>query len=179
MVSPATRLWTIPSSKATCAAISSVHRLESYPNSLGEGWSISRNRSALCSSKAARVRFGREDPASRASRPRLLNAWMAFLTVWEPHPKLAAILGEVSPRELARSIWHRHIPTLRTIRSAPHRQIFSISAYWPGLLMPSILISLDRIDNSFRILNGMSQTANYPLLRPAWRTGSCRRRCEH
>src|SRR5829696_367226 len=126
MVSGETRFWTILSSKLTCAAISSVQRLESYPNSLGERWNISRNRSALSSSKAARVRNGREEPASRAFRPLSLKAWMAFLTVWEPHPKLRAILGGLSPRELARSIWHRrrtkasleHSPALRASRSS-------------------------------------------------------------
>jgi hypothetical protein len=41
------------------------------------------------------------------SRPLSLKSWMAFLTVWEPHPKLWAILGGDSPRELARSIWLR------------------------------------------------------------------------
>src|SRR5215217_8632906 len=51
MVSPETRLCVSPSSKATSAAISKVHRLVSWPNSLGERWSICRNRSALSSSK--------------------------------------------------------------------------------------------------------------------------------
>ena len=105
IVSPETRLCVSPSRKATSAAIASVHRLLSYPNSLGERCRNSRNRLALLSSKAARVRF--EEPASKAPSPRLLKAWMAFLTVWEPHPKLAAILGGDSPRELARSIWLR------------------------------------------------------------------------
>jgi hypothetical protein len=108
MVSPETRLCVSPSSKLLSAAISKVQRLVSYPNSLGERWSISRKASALSSSRAARVRFGREEPGSRASRPRLLKAWMAFLTYSrEPHPKLAAILGGGSPRALARSIWLR------------------------------------------------------------------------
>src|SRR5215218_7936509 len=40
MVSPETRLCVSPSSKATSAAISKVHRLVSWPNSLGERWSI-------------------------------------------------------------------------------------------------------------------------------------------
>src|SRR5215207_1134593 len=126
IVSPETRLWTIPSSKLTCAAISSVQRLVSLPNSLGERWSISRKASALSSSKAARVRFGREERGSRASRPLSLKSWMAFLTVWEPHPKLAAILGGDSPRELARSIWLRRrtkaslerSPAVRALRSS-------------------------------------------------------------
>ena len=54
-VSPETRRCVIPSSKATCAAISRVQRLLSWPNSLGERWSNSLKDSALCSSKA----FGR------------------------------------------------------------------------------------------------------------------------
>ena len=107
MVSPETRLCVSPSSKLVSAAISKVQRLVSYPNSLGERWSICRKASALSSSKAARVRFGREEPGFRASRPLSLKSWMAFLTVWEPHPKLRAILGGDSPRELARSIWLR------------------------------------------------------------------------
>src|SRR5215210_343892 len=107
MVSPETRLSVSPSSKAASAAISKVQRLVPYPNSLGERWSISLKVSALCSSKAARVRFGREEPALRAPRPLSSKSWMAFLTVWEPHPKLRAILGGDSPRELARRIWLR------------------------------------------------------------------------
>ncbi len=51
---------------------------------------------------------------------------MAFLTVWEAHPKLAAILGGDSPRELARSIWLRRrtkaslerSPAVRALRSS-------------------------------------------------------------
>jgi hypothetical protein len=104
IVSPETRLSMIPSSKLTSAAISSVHRLESLPNSLGERCSSSLTASALFSSKAAWVRLGREEPGSRAPSPRSLKAWMAFLSVWEPHPKLAAILGGECLRELARSI---------------------------------------------------------------------------
>jgi hypothetical protein len=77
MLSPETRLWVIPSSKATSAAIESVQRLLSMPNSLGERRSNARNRSALSSSRAARVRFGRDEPAFRASRPRALKSWMA------------------------------------------------------------------------------------------------------
>src|ERR671910_1806952 len=108
MVSPDTRLSVSPSSKAASAAISKVQRLVPYPNSLGERWSISLKVSALCSSKAARrVRFGREEPAFRAPTPLSSKSWMAFLTVWEPHPKLRAILGGDSPRELARRIWLR------------------------------------------------------------------------
>ncbi len=49
-----------PSSKATSAAISNVQRLDSRPNSLGERWSISLKASADSSSKASRVRLGRE-----------------------------------------------------------------------------------------------------------------------
>lgn len=52
MVSPETRLSVSPSSKAASAAISKVQRLASYPNSLGERWSISLKSSALLSSKA-------------------------------------------------------------------------------------------------------------------------------
>ena len=64
MVSPETRLWVSPSSKAASAAISRVHRLLWYPNSLGERWSIPRKASALRSSKAAWTRLGREERLS-------------------------------------------------------------------------------------------------------------------
>jgi hypothetical protein len=107
MVSPETRLSVSPCSKTTSAAIASVQRLESLPNSLGERCSISLTASAPFSSKAAWVRLGREEPGFRAPRPRSLKAWMAFLAVWEPHPRLLAILGGDSPRELKRSIWLR------------------------------------------------------------------------
>ena len=53
-VSPETRLCVIPSSKATCAAISRVQRLLSWPNSLGEQWSNSLKDLALCSSRRRR-----------------------------------------------------------------------------------------------------------------------------
>src|SRR5215210_830588 len=59
-VSPETRSVVRPSSKATSAAISKVHRLELRPNSLGERWSISLRASALFWSKASRVLVGRE-----------------------------------------------------------------------------------------------------------------------
>jgi hypothetical protein len=55
MVSPETRLWVSPSSKATCAAISSVQRLLSWPNSLGERCSSPLKLSAVSLSKAERV----------------------------------------------------------------------------------------------------------------------------
>jgi hypothetical protein len=74
MVSPERGFSTRPSSKATCAAISSVHRLVSLPNSLGERWSNSLKVSALCSSKAARVLLGRDEPGVRACRPRWLKS---------------------------------------------------------------------------------------------------------
>src|SRR5215204_2992585 len=96
-----------PSSKATCAAISKVHRLVSYPNSLGDRWSISLRASALSSSKASRVLLGREDLATKASRPLSLKSWMASRTVCCPQPRLSAIFGAYSPLELARSAWHR------------------------------------------------------------------------
>src|SRR5215216_7404357 len=102
MVSPETRLCVSPSSKLACAAISKVHRLVSYPNSLGERWSISLKSSALSSSKASRVLLGREDLATRASTPLSLKSWMASRTVCGPQPRLAAILGAYSPLELAR-----------------------------------------------------------------------------
>src|SRR5215207_1184002 len=60
MVSPETRLRVSHSSKLACAAISKVQRLVSYPNSLGQRWSISLRASALSSSKTSRVLLGRE-----------------------------------------------------------------------------------------------------------------------
>src|SRR5215207_886103 len=107
MVSPETRLCVRPSSKATSAAISSVQRLLSWPNSLGERWSISLKASALWWSKASRVRLGREEPATRAPRPLSLKSWIASRTVCCPQPKFLAICGTSSPLELARSIWER------------------------------------------------------------------------
>src|SRR5215204_1380075 len=107
MVSPETRLSTRSSSKATCAAISSVQRLVSLPNSLGERWSNSLTASALFSSKAARVLLGREEPGVRASRLLSLKSWMASRTVCCPQPRFSAICGTSSPLEEARSIWER------------------------------------------------------------------------
>src|SRR5215210_1717492 len=138
-VSPETRLWVSPSSKAASAAISKVQRLLSYPNSLGDRWSISRKASALLSSKAAWTSLGREEPGVRARRPRSLKAWMAFLTVCEPHPRLRAIFGGESPRELARSIWLRRItkaslernPAWRLSRSFSESERTNIGGFMP------------------------------------------------
>ena len=107
IVSPETRSSVSPSSKATSAAISKVHRLELRPNSLGERWSISLKDSALFWSKASRVLLGREDFASRARRPLSLKSWMASRAVCEAHPRFSAILGAHSPRELAKMICDR------------------------------------------------------------------------
>jgi len=109
IVSPETRLWVIPSSKAASAAIARVQRLLSYPNSLGERCIISRSASALLSSKASRVRFGREDFAASASMPRSLKSWMASRTVCGAQPRFLAILGACSPRQLARRICARRM----------------------------------------------------------------------
>ena len=119
MVSPETRLWVSPSSKATSAAISSVQRLESWPNSLAERCKSSRRASALSSSKAAWMRFGREEPASRASGPLSLKAWMASRTVCWAHPRFVAICGTSSPLELAKSIWDRRMVKASLERSPP------------------------------------------------------------
>jgi hypothetical protein len=97
IVSPETRLRVSPSSKATSAAIESVHRLLWRPNSLGERWSIPLKASAPSWSKASRVRFGREDSAARAARPRSLKSWMASRAVCEPHPSERAIRGHARP----------------------------------------------------------------------------------
>jgi hypothetical protein len=121
MVSPETRLCVSPSSKATCAAISKVHRLVWYPNSLGDRWSISLRASALSSSKASRVLLGREDLATKASRPLSLKSWMASRTVCCPQPRLSAIFGAYSPLELARSAWHRRMVKVSLERSPAWR----------------------------------------------------------
>src|SRR5215216_3304242 len=107
MVSPETRLSVIPSSKATSAAIESVQRLVSRPNSLGERCSSPLKASALSSSKASRVRRGREDLAIRASTSLALKSWMASRTVCWPQPRFFAICGTSSLLEEARSICER------------------------------------------------------------------------
>jgi len=126
-VSPETHLWVGPSSKLTSAAISSVHRLESYPNSLTDRWSISRKDPALCSSKAAWTCLGGEEPGVRARRPRSLQAWMLFVSVCEAHPKLRAMFAGDSPREFARSIWDRRITKASLERSPVWRVLRSFS----------------------------------------------------
>jgi len=85
-VSPETRLLVSPSSKAASAAISKVQRLVSYPNSLGERWSISRKRWALCSSKVARGSFW--DAKSRHSES--LKATLVEVVDGVAHRLLAA-----------------------------------------------------------------------------------------
>ena len=127
MVSPETRLSTSPSSKATCAAISKVQRLLSRPNSLGERCNSSLTASALCSSKAARVLLGREEPATRAPRPRSLKSWIASRTVWEPHPKERAIVEARSSLLLARMIWARRMTKASLERRAVSNCSFSVS----------------------------------------------------
>jgi hypothetical protein len=117
IVSPETRSSVSPSSKATSAAISKVHRLELRPNSLGERWSICLRASAPFSSKAAWTCLGREEPGTRASRPRSLKARMALRTVWEAHPRFSAIFGGDSPRALAKRIWQRRITKASLERS--------------------------------------------------------------
>jgi hypothetical protein len=127
IVSPLTRSSVSPSSKATSAAIARVHRLDSYPNSLGERCSISRKRSALCSSNASRVLLGREDLARRESRPLSLKSFMASRAVCEAHPRFAAIFGARSPPELARRIWARRMVKESLERSPSRRRSRSSS----------------------------------------------------
>src|SRR5215210_1172888 len=107
MVSPVTLLSVMPSSKLTSAAIASVQKVPSLPNSLGRRWSIRRRDSASPSSKAAWTSLGREEPGVKAPRPRSLKSWMALRAVWEPHPRFSAIRGARSTRALARRIWQR------------------------------------------------------------------------
>jgi hypothetical protein len=117
MVSPETRPSVSPSSKATSAAISKVQRLLSYPNSLGERWSIPLKALALSWSKASRVLIGREEMRRRASKPLSLKSFMASRAVCEAHPRFLAILGARSPLALARSIWHRRMVKVSFERS--------------------------------------------------------------
>jgi hypothetical protein len=127
MVSPETRLPTSPSWKATSAAISKVQRLLSRPNSLGERCNSSLTAWALCSSKAAQVLLGREEPATRAARPRSLKSWTASRTVWEPHPNERAIREARSPLLLARMIWARRMTKASLERRAVSNCSFSVS----------------------------------------------------
>ena len=117
MVSPETSSSVRPCSKAACAAICKVQRLDSYPNSLGERWSISLKASALLRSNASRVFLGREDFRSRASRPLSLKSWMASRTVCKAHPRFKAIFGARSPLELAKSICERRMVKVSLERS--------------------------------------------------------------
>jgi hypothetical protein len=130
MVSPETLFSVRPSSKAASAALARVHRLLSYPNSLGERWSIPRSRStefASFASKAGYTRFGVEEPAMSASKPFSLKAQMALRAVWEAHPRFAAILGGERPRALARRIWQRRITKVSLERSPAWRLTRSFS----------------------------------------------------
>src|SRR5215203_2252437 len=127
MVSPETLFSVRPSSKAASAAISRVHRLVSYPNSLGDRCSIPRSRSAEFASKAGYTRFGVEEPAMSASKPFSLKARMALRTVCEAHPRLSAILGGELPRALASSIWQRRITKVSLERSPASRHSRSFS----------------------------------------------------
>jgi hypothetical protein len=122
-VSPETRSLVSPYSKATSAAISRVHRLDSRPNSLGHRWSICLRASALRSSKATWTPLGREEPGVRASSPRPLKARMAFLAVCEAHPRLRAIFGGDSPRALSKRIWHRR-STKESLERSPFSRLW-------------------------------------------------------
>jgi hypothetical protein len=127
MVSPESLLSVRPSSKAASSAISKVHRLLSYPNSLGERWSIPRSRSADSASKAEYTRLGVEEPGVSASMPLWLKARMALRAVCEAHPRVAAILGGDSPRALARRIWQRRITKASLERTPAWRPSCSFS----------------------------------------------------
>ena len=109
-VSPETRLCVIPSSRrqpappsqkgpesTVVAELLPRRAVEQLPQGLG----------ALCSSKASRVRRGREDLATRASRPLALKSWIASRTVCWPHPRFEAICGASTPLKEARSICER------------------------------------------------------------------------
>jgi hypothetical protein len=128
MVSPETRLWVSPSSKATSAAISSVQRLESWPNSLGQRCSSPLKLWAVSLSKTERVLLGREEPAYKAARPLSLKVWMASRTYSrEAHPNERAIVEARSPLLLARMIWARRMTKASLERSAVSKCSFSVS----------------------------------------------------
>jgi hypothetical protein len=67
---------------------------------------------------AVGVCFGREEPATKAPKPRLLKSWMASRTVWEPHLSEWAICEARSPLWLARMIWARRMTKASEERSA-------------------------------------------------------------
>src|SRR6266516_8113088 len=97
----------IPCSKLTWAASSKVQVLRSWPKSCGLRGSRSLSRSAPCSLKAVRSRWGREDPSCRTTSPEALNEWITLRTVWSSQPSWRAITGARSPRAEASRIWQR------------------------------------------------------------------------
>src|SRR5215204_5836466 len=127
MVSPLTCLSVMPSSKLTSAAYSKVQKVSSLPNFLGSWWSNSKRAWPCSSSKARWVCFGREDPATTASKPRRLKSWIASRTVWEPQPSERAIWETRSPLWLARMIWARRMTKASEERSAVCNCSFSVS----------------------------------------------------
>src|SRR5918995_4128296 len=127
MVSPLTCLSVMPCSKLASAAVCKVQKVSSLPNFLGSWWSNSQRASLCSSSKARWVCFGREDLATKASKPRLLNSWMASRTVCWPHPSERAICEVRSPLSLARMIWARRMTKASDERSAVCSCSFSVS----------------------------------------------------
>src|SRR5215204_14333 len=145
MVSPLTCLSVMPCSKLTSAAYSKVQKVSSLPKFRGSWWSNSRRASLRSSSKARWVCFGREEPATRASKPRLLKSWMASRTVWEPQPSERDIREARSPLWLARMIWARRMTKASEERSALSSCSFSVSdgeRTKIGGLMPATIASL-------------------------------------
>src|SRR5215207_3252886 len=127
MVWPLTCLSVVPCSKLTSAAYSKVQKVSSLPNFLGSWWSNSKRAWPCSSSKARWVCFGREDPATKASKPRRLKSWIASRTVWEPQPSERAIWETRSPLWLARMIWARRMTKASEERSAVCNCSFSVS----------------------------------------------------
>ena len=142
MVSPETRSSVRPSSKATSAAISKVHRLVSYPNSLGERWSICRKASALCWSKAAYTRFGARGASAEGVWAPLVEGVDGVPDRLRSAPEASGYLRRRFPRALASRIWQRRITKAsldRSPASSRSRSFFDSSrTKIGGFMQPTI-----------------------------------------
>src|SRR5215831_16312894 len=107
IVSPLTRMGTIPTATLTSAAHSRVHRLPGLPKSRGLRCKSARSRSACSGPKTKRVRWAREDFFCKHASPVALKACSASSTVWSSMPRYVAMRGARSPRALANRIWQR------------------------------------------------------------------------
>jgi hypothetical protein len=118
-----------PASEAASAAISKVQRLDSYPNSLGERWSISLKASALLRSNASWVFLGREERGFRIE-----GVETPFVEVVDgithrlrgASEVYKAIFGARSPLELAKSICERRMVKVSLERSPFWLEAFAL-----------------------------------------------------